>query len=32
MTNDGCEGPIRVPSAPFRPGDSVSFDDWTYSL
>lgn len=31
MTNDGCEGPIRVPSAPFRPGDSASFDDWTYS-
>ena len=31
MSNDGCESPIRVPSAPFRPGESASFEDWSYS-
>ena len=31
MNNDGCETPIRVPSAPFRPGESASFEEWSYS-
>lgn len=31
MNNDGCETPIRVPSAPFRPGESASFEKWSYS-
>ena len=31
MNNDGCETPIRVPSAPFRPGESASFGEWSYS-
>ena len=30
MNNDGCEKPIRVPTAPFRPGEKAFFTKWDF--
>ena len=30
MSSDDSKGSIRVPDAPFRPGEEASFDSWPW--